>query len=129
MTAEELLRSLSSNTEKDSTKEPAEIITTKKRVSEETVTEIIKSKLSYDDVMGWVKQYLRPEYDGVYLCRKRAGLFEKGEYKIYVCFSINKELQSDSTDPSVIFVYDELDERLKNMMGNKELITINLKIK
>lgn len=129
MTAEEFLESISSKTEKGINQEPKIKVKTNNIEVEETITEIVKSKLSYDDVMGWIKQYLRPEYDGVYLCRKRAGFFEKGEYKIYVCFSINLVQQSGPTDPSVIFIYDKLDQCLKDMMGNKELISINLKRK
>lgn len=101
----------------------------KSQSSDESITEISKTSLSYDDVMSWVKQNFQPKYNGIILCRKVASFFDKGDYKLYICFAIDKEAQGGASDPSVVFVYEKLDEALTDMLQDKDVVTINLQKK
>lgn len=91
--------------------------------------EIIKTKVSYEDVMHWIKEQIKPEYNGVYIHRSKARFFDKGDFSLKIFFAIDKEPQTDDDDPAIVFTYEKLDETLSDMLSEKDTILLKLNSK
>ena len=98
-----------------------------KSEEDEMVVEIIKTKVTYDDVTMWVKTNIRPNYDGFYMHHSRAKFLDKGDFLLNICFSKNMEPQTDKADPVVTFIFDKMDETLNNMLSDKSTILVKIK--
>ena len=90
------------------------------------IVEIIKNRVTYEDVMRWIKEHIQPSYNGVYLHRTKARFFDKGDFSLKVFFSIDKIPQTGDNDPAVVFTYEKLDDTLKDILSEKETVLIKL---
>ena len=90
------------------------------------VMEIIKTRVTYEDVMRWIKENIQPSYNGIYLHRSKARFFDKGDFSLKIFFSIDKEPQTGSNDPAIVFTYEELDDTLTDMLADKDTILVKL---
>jgi hypothetical protein len=90
------------------------------------IVEIIKNRVTDEDVMRWIKEHIQPSYNGVYLHRTKARFFDKGDFSLKVFFSIDKIPQTGDNDPAVVFTYEKLDDTLKDILSEKETVLIKL---
>lgn len=90
------------------------------------VMEIIKTKVTYEDVMRWIKENIQPSYNGIYLHRSKARFFDKGDFSLKIFFSIDKEPQTGDKDPAIVFTYEGLDDTLTDMLSDKDTILVKL---
>lgn len=90
------------------------------------VMEIIKTKVTYDDVMRWIKENIQPSYNGIYLHRSKARFFDKGDFSLKIFFSIDKEPQTGDNDPAIVFTYEKLDDILTDMLSDKDTLLVQL---
>lgn len=88
--------------------------------------EIIKTKVSYEDVMHWIKEHIKPAYNGVFIHRSKARFFDKGDYSLKIFFAIDKEPQTGDNDPAIVFTYEKLDDTLRDMLSEKDTLLIKL---
>lgn len=91
--------------------------------------EVIKTRVTYEDVMHWIKEQIKPEYNGVYIHRSKARFFDKGDFSLKIFFAIDKEPQTDDDDPAIVFTYEKLDETLSDMLSEKDTILFKLNSK
>ncbi len=90
------------------------------------IMEIIKTKVTYEDVMRWIKENIQPSYNGIYLHRSKARFFDKGDFSLKIFFSIDKEPQTGDNDPAIVFTYEKLDDTLTDMLSDKDTILVKL---
>lgn len=88
--------------------------------------EIIKTRVTYEDVMRWIKEHIKPIYNGVYIHRSKAHFFDKGDYSLKIFFAIDKEPQTGDDDPAIVFTYEKLDDTLSDMLSEKDTILVKL---
>lgn len=89
--------------------------------------EIIKDKVTYDDVKTWIKNHRSSSsYNGVYLNRKEARFFDKGSFCLRICFAIDQQPQTGDADPAVVFTYEQLDDTLRDLLSDNTTILIKL---
>lgn len=99
----------------------------KQSVENETdVVEVIKPRVLYDDVFGWIREHLKSEYNGVYVIKTRAKLLDKGDYNLRLCFAIDGEPQTGADDPVIVYTFDIMDDALKDMLSEKNKILIKI---
>lgn len=107
----------------------------KKEINEERrssggdeVPMIVKNTLAYEDLTNWIRNNssVNARFDGVFATIDKAGFFDKEAYKMYVCFTVNKNPQLEEGCPRVIFSFSKLDAALMDMFGNNKTIQINL---
>ena len=94
--------------------------------SSNDVVEIIKTRVTYEDVMRWIKENIQPSYNGIYLHRSKARFFDKGDYSLKIFFSIDKEPQTGNNAPAIVFTYEKLDDTLSDMLSDKDTILVKL---
>ena len=88
--------------------------------------EIIKTRVTYEDVMHWIKENIKPAYNGVFIHRSKARFFDKGDYSLKIIFAIDKEPQTGDDDPAIVFTYEKLDDTLRDMLSEKDTLLIKL---
>ena len=88
--------------------------------------EIIKTRVTYEDVMHWIKENIKPAYNGVFIHRSKARFFDKGDYSLKIFFAIDKEPQTGDNDPAIVFTYEKLDDALNDMLSEKDTILVRL---
>jgi hypothetical protein len=105
-----------------------EINEERRRSGGDEVPMIVKSILAYEDLTNWIRNHssVNAKFDGVFATIDKAGFFDKESYKMYVCFTVNKNPQLDENCPRVIFSFSKLDSALMDMFGNNKTIQINL---
>ena len=105
-----------------------EINEERRRSGGDEVPMIVKSILVYEDLTNWIRNHssVNAKFDGVFATIDKAGFFDKESYKMYVCFTVNKNPQLDENCPRVIFSFSKLDSALMDMFGNNKTIQINL---
>lgn len=89
---------------------------------------VVKQQLMYEDLTGWIRSNSgkNNSFDGVFATIDKAGLFDRERYKMYVCFTINKNPQLDINSPKIIFAFSKLDSALMDMFGKNKTLQINL---
>ena len=102
----------------------------RRRVSPDSyeVPMVVKQQLMYEDLTGWIRSNSgkNNSFDGVFATIDKAGLFDRERYKMYVCFTINKNPQLDVNSPKIIFAFSKLDSALMDMFGKNKTLQINL---
>ena len=102
----------------------------RRRVSPDSyeVPMVVKQQLMYEDLTGWIRSNSckNNSFDGVFATIDKAGLFDRERYKMYVCFTINKNPQLDVNSPKIIFSFSKLDSALMDMFGKNKTLQINL---
>ena len=100
----------------------------RRRSGGDEVPMIVKSTLAYEDFTNWIRNHssVNAKFDWVFATIDKAGFFDKESYKMYVCFTVNKNPQLDDNCPRVIFSFSKLDSALMDMFGNNKTIQINL---
>lgn len=102
----------------------------RRRVSPDSyeVPMVVKQQLMYEDLTGWIRSNSgkNNSFDGVFATIDKAGLFDMERYKMYVCFTINKNPQLDVNSPKIIFAFSKLDSALMDMFGKNKTLQINL---
>lgn len=93
---------------------------------ENDLMEIVKTRVTYDDVMHWIKEHIKSEYNGVYIHRSKARFFDKGDYSLKIFYAVDKEPQTGDNDPAIVFTCEQLDDALNDMLSDRDTILIKL---
>lgn len=99
-----------------------------KNIDKNHTPTITKSTLQYEDLTSWIRSNSTSAspFNGVFATIEKSGLFDREEYKMYVCFTIDNKPQIQNGCPRVIFEFSKLDDTLKDMFNKNTALQIKL---
>lgn len=88
-----------------------------------------RKELKYEDIVKWLRQAReamgKQPFNGAFLTRQKAGLFDKYPCKLYICLTRDKQPLVEANHPKGIFCYEKTDDSIDDMFANKEIVQLN----
>ena len=88
-----------------------------------------RKELRYEEIVKWLRQAREAmgeqPFNGAFLTKQKAGLFDKYPYKLYICLTVDKQPLVEANHPKGIFCYGKTDDSIDDMFGNNESVQLN----
>ena len=91
--------------------------------------EFNRQELKYEEIVKWLRQAREAmgdqPFNGAFLTKQKAGLFDKYPYKMYICLTRDKQPLVETNHPKGVFCYAQTDDSIDDMFGKNSSIQLN----